>query len=494
MNGIVGMTAIAAANIGNEEQVKNCLKKIDLSSRHLLNLINDILDMSKIESGRLELHPEIMSLPEVMRALCNIVQPQTDAKQQSFGVYIRDIFCEKVLCDSVRFSQILLNLVGNAVKFTPPGGRISLKCYEEASARGENYVRLHIIVEDTGIGMTKEFLVKIFDAFAREDSRRVQKTEGTGLGMAITKYIVDAMQGTIDVQSEPGAGSKFHVVLDFEKAEEEAAQPISAEGFDLLILDSDAEFARCTAATAARAGLRADWAEEIASGLEKAKALKEDVEKTHVVLLSFQLAKTKEPVRALKAALEGGRYFLLLTAPEGGVLSQTAQEAGAWGLLHKPVFLSDLTIALARLSEKGERAAPSESSLQVDFGGKRILLAEDNELNREIAQELLSEYGLMIEEAEDGKICAEMFERSPVGYYSAILMDIRMPVMDGYAATRAIRAMEREDAKTVPIIAMSADAFTEDVERCLSCGMNAHTAKPIDMDALSKLLKKYLGD
>ncbi len=361
MNGIVGMTAIANANLDDRAQVKNCLDKISASGRHLLGLINDILDMSRIESGKLDLHPEPISLQETLEGVVTIVQPQIQTKQQVFKADHADLPCDFVLCDSVRLNQILLNLLGNSVKFTPAKGEIYLSCREEDSPLGENYVRVHFLVRDTGIGMTEEFQAKVFEAFAREDDGRVRQIEGSGLGMAITKYLVDAMHGTIGLTSESGKGTEFYLTFDFERAE-------------------------------------------------------------------------------------------------------------------------------------GERLSPATEKPQYDFRGRRALLAEDNELNREIATELLSEVGFEVKSAENGKLCLEMFASSEEGYYDVVFMDLRMPVMNGYEATAAIRALSRADAKTVPIIAMSADAFSDDIARCLESGMNAHTAKPIDIDEICKLLVKFLGE
>lgn len=359
MNAIVGLTVIASSNIDNKQSVQECLKKITTSSKHLLGIINDVLDMAKIESGKMTLNQESVSLRETMDGLVSIVQQQVRAKKQSFDVIIRDISTEHVCTDGVRLNQILLNLLSNAVKFTPEGGSIQVTVYEEASLKSEDYVRVHFLVKDNGIGMSPEFKEHVFESFEREDSGRVHRTEGTGLGMAICKYIVDAMDGEITVESEQGKGTEFHVVLDL---------------------------------------------------------LKEEISETDMVL-------------------------------------------------------------------------PKE----FDLSGRRILLAEDLELNWEVARELLSGLGLELDWAENGQICLEKFEHSEEGYYDAILMDVRMPVMGGYEAARAIRALNRADAGRIPIIAMTADAFSEDIQKSLEAGMNAHTAKPIDIQEVAKLLEKYIG-
>ena len=361
MNAIVGMTSLALDNTDNPEQVRDYLGKIALSSKHLLGLINDVLDISKIESGKMLLNLETVPLQEAVDSIVNIIQPQAAAKNQQFRVTLREILSENVRCDGVRLNQVLLNLLGNSVKFTPEQGAVELTVYQEALPEDASRVRTHFLVRDTGIGMSKEYQQVIFESFSREDNTRVRKTEGSGLGMAITKYIVDAMGGTISVHSEQGRGSEFHVAFDLERAAAPAAQ-----------------------------------------------------------------------------AADGGERT-------GGV----------------------------------------------DLKGKRILLAEDNELNWEVARELLSILELELDWAENGEICAEKFRKSPVGYYDAILMDVRMPVMDGYEATAAIRGLERADA-AVPIIAMTADAFSEDIQRCLACGMNDHLAKPIDIETVARKLKKHL--
>ena len=363
MNAIIGMTSLALDNTDDPKRVRDYLGKIALSSKHLLGLINDVLDISKIESGKMTLNVEPVSLREAMDSIVNIMQPQVTAKNQQFKAAAREILSENVCCDGVRLNQVLINLLGNAVKFTPEKGAVQLTVYQEALPEDASRVRTHFLVSDTGIGMSKEYQKVIFESFSREDNTRVRKTEGSGLGMAITKCIVDAMGGTISVRSEQGRGSEFHVVLDLEKA----AAPAASEAED-----------------------------------------------------------------------------------------------GA-----------------------------AERVNDVVLKGRRILLAEDNELNWEVARELLSILELELDWAENGEICVEKFRNSPVGHYDAIIMDVRMPVMDGYEATAAIRGLEREDAD-IPIIAMTADAFSEDIQRCLERGMNDHLAKPIDIQAVTFKLKKYL--
>ena len=361
MNAIIGMTSIAMANTHNQKQVQECLRKIELSSNHLLGLINDVLDMSKIESGKMTLNIAPISLREVMESIVNIVQPQVRAKNLQFDTDVHGILAENVRCDSVRLNQVLINLLGNSVKFTPDNGSVRVSLYQEALPEDTSRVRTHFLVSDTGIGMSREYQEKLFDSFSREDNAQVQKTEGSGLGMAITKYIVDAMDGTIAVRSELDKGTEFHVTFDLEKAKE--------------------------------------------------------------------------------------------------------QELDA--------------------AEKNEEA------VDLELKGKHILLAEDNELNWEVAKELLSDLEIELDWAENGEICVAQFKRAPVGYYDAVIMDVRMPVMNGYEATRAIRELEREDSD-IPVIAMTADAFSEDIQKCLECGMNDHLAKPIDIQEVARKLKKYL--
>ncbi len=491
MNAIVGMTSIATANIDNKDQVQNCLKKITLSSKHLLGLINDVLDMSKIESGKMTLSVEQVSLREVMDSLVSIAQPQVKLKNQQFNVSIQNISVEDVYCDSVRLNQVLLNFISNAIKFTPEGGTINVFLYEEDSPKGEDYIRVHLRVKDTGIGMSKEYQKHIFDSFSREDSTRVHKTEGTGLGMAITKFIVDAMGGTIELESEQGKGSEFHVILDLERATVPESEMILPE-WNMLVVDDDRQLCESAAETLKSIGINADWTlegEEAVKLIEKRHRQHNDY---HIVLLDWKLPGIDgiETARRIRNTAGGDIPILLISAYDWSEIEDEARAVGISGFISKPLFKSTLYHGLLSYTDKApETDAVKEN--HADLSGRKILLAEDNDLNWEIANELLSAEGLVMERAENGQVCVEKFQNSAPGFYDAILMDIRMPVMTGYEAARAIRALPRADAD-LPIIAMTADAFAEDVKKALDSGMNAHISKPIDMRELFRILDRYI--
>lgn len=494
MNAIVGMTAIATANMDNRDQVASCLRKISLSSKHLLGLINDVLDMSKIESGKLTLNLDAMCLRETVESIVSIIQPQIKIKKQSFDVFIQNVRQENVLCDGVRLNQVLLNLLSNALKFTPEGGRVTMTVSQEDSPRGEKYVRTHFIVQDTGIGMSEEFQKRIFESFAREDNTRVQRTEGTGLGMAITKYIVDEMKGTIAVSSQKDQGSCFHVTLDLEVVpEQEEAMVLPA--WDMLVVDDDEQLCRSAVDSLEEIGVRAEWALSGEQAVEMAQKRSEEGRDYHVVLLDWKIPGMDgiQIARKLRQTIGERVPILLISAYDWSDIEEEARAAGISGFISKPLFKSTLYHGLVRFAG-GEAARAEEAQEAVhDFTGVRVLLAEDNELNWEIANELLSAQGFVLDWAENGQKCVEMFEASQPGTYHLVLMDLRMPVMNGYEATRTIRAMERPDAKSIPIIAMTADAFSEDIHRCLECGMDAHVAKPLDMRELLRLLQKHLA-
>lgn len=493
MNAIVGMTAIATAHMDDPEQVQNCLKKISLSGKHLLGLINDVLDMSKIESGKMTLTVDMVSLREVMEGIVGIVQPQVKGKHQNFEVHIDRILSEDVYCDSVRLNQVLLNLLSNSVKYTQEDGVIQLSLYQEESPKGEDYVRTHIVVKDNGMGMEPEFLTKIFDSYSRADSKRVHKTEGAGLGMAITKYIIDAMEGTIDVESELGKGSQFHVTIDLEKAavkEEEMLLP----AWKMLVVDDDETLCHTAVDALASIGIQADWTLSAEKALDLVVVHHEKRDGYQIILLDWKLPEMDgiQLAREIRRRLGDDIPIILISAYDWSEFESEARDAGINGFISKPLFRSTLFYGLQKYM-RDEENLEIRAEKKISLAGHRILVAEDNSLNWEVLHELLSDTGLELEWAENGQICVEMFEQAEEGYYEAILMDVRMPVMTGYEATKKIRASKKPAGQTIPIIAMTADAFAEDIQRCLECGMNAHTAKPVNLDELLMLLRRFMG-
>lgn len=461
-----------------------------LSSKHLLGLINDVLDMSKIESGKLTLTTEIVSLRRTMEEIVSIMQPQVNTKKQNFDIHVDNIFVEDIWCDGVRLNQVLLNLLSNATKYTPEDGSICLSLVEKESPKGEDYVRIYISVKDTGIGMSQEFLGKIFESYSRADGKRIQKTEGTGLGMAITKYIVDAMEGTIDIHSELNKGTEVDVVFDVEKADT-VEMDMVLPSWNMLIVDDDEMLCKTAVNTLSSIGIEAEWTLSGEQAIDMVIEHHRKHEDYQIILLDWKLPDINgiQVAREIRRSLGEEIPILLISAYDWSDFEAEAREAGINGFIAKPLFKSTLFHSL-RQYMNGELVEEEEQ--QMDLSGLRILLAEDNELNWEVANELLSDLGVELEWAEDGKICLDKFRESPEGYYDAILMDIRMPHMTGYEATKAIRGLDHPDAMLIPIIAMSADAFSDDVHRCLECGMNAHIAKPIDIAELSRLLKRYV--
>ncbi len=488
MNAIIGMTSLAIDNANNSGQVQDYLRKIALSSKHLLGLINDVLDISKIESGKMALNIEQVSLREVMDCIVNIMQPQVKAKNQHFNAVAYEILSEDVRCDSVRLNQVLINLLGNAVKFTPENGSIQAAVYQEALPETPSRVRTHFLVSDTGIGMSKEYQKVIFESFSREDNTRVRKTEGSGLGMTITKYIVDAMDGDISVRSEQGKGSEFHVVLDLEKAAEHGMDTV-LPCWNVLVVDGDERLCTNTVHVLESIGVRAEWCVSAEQAMDRIAD-----NRCQLVLLGWKLPGMNgvEAARTIQSNFGEDRPATMLMACDWSEIADEAREAGISGFISKPLFKSTLFDALSAFAGTGvEEAAGAEKAVDLVLRGKHILLAEDNELNWEVAKEMLAVLEMELDWVENGQNCVAKFEKSPVGYYDAILMDVRMPIMDGYEATAAIRGLERKDAD-IPIIAMTADAFSEDIQKCLECGMNDHLAKPIDIQAVAYKLKKYL--
>lgn len=519
MNAIVGMTAIARAHADNPATVSDSLKKIELSAKHLLGLINDVLDMSKIESGRLALNVAPVSLPDIVENIVGIMQPQVHAKRQDFDVVVRGIRCEDVLADATRLNQVLLNLLSNAHKFTPVGGRISLIVEQlddgagagaaggaadaagtagapasgaAGTAPAPGRVRTRFTVRDTGIGMSPAFKEKIFDSFEREDTARVRKIEGTGLGMAITKRIVDEMGGDIAVESEQGVGTTFTVTVDLERAG--AQEPMALPAWSLLVVDDDRDLCESAAATLEDLGAHAEWVQSGGEAVELVEERSRGAEGFRAVLIDWQMTSMDgiACARAIRARVGSSTPILLISAYDWTEIESEARAAGIDGFVAKPLFRSTLYRALSAVAD-GPSASSEASAPEADLAGRRVLLAEDNELNWEVARELLGALGLELTWAENGHEAVDAFASSEPGTFDAVLMDIRMPEMDGYQATRAIRALSRPDAATVPVIAMTADAFSEDIERARDAGMDAHVAKPIDLRELVRTLARCLA-
>lgn len=493
MNAITGMTNIALANLDKPSKVQDCLKKISLSSTHLLGLINDVLDMSKIESGKMSLNDSDTFLPEVIDNIVNIVQPQIKAKKQRFQIRLQHISHERVCCDSLRLNQVLINILSNAVKFTPAGGSILLEIEETVSSR-DGFARFLFRVADTGIGMKSEFVRDIFSAFTRERDSRVDEIEGSGLGMAICKKIVDIMGGSIDVASEEGKGSLFTVDLSLPISsvpEEEMKLP----SVRVLVVDDDTAVCESACSLLTEMGLRVQWTDSGSRAAGLAAEALDAGDAYDVVLLERQMSGTDgvETAAAIKKA-GPGISVLLTSAYDWADMAVPAAQAGIDGFLSKPLFKSKLYYGLRKvLSGIPDLDVPDNEALPTgDFSQKRVLIVEDNEINRIIALEFLSVTGIQTHCAENGAQALTMFCDAPEGYYDLILMDVQMPVMNGYDATREIRKLHRSDAASVPIFAMTANAFSEDVDSALEAGMNCHLAKPLDSARLLAEMERYL--
>ena len=495
MNAIVGMTAIAKSHIDNREQVEECLKKIDLAGRQLLGLINDVLDMSKIESGKMNINPEPMALNEAMQGICDIIRPQLKDKKLNFDIFISGIKCENVMCDSIRLNQVLLNFLSNAIKFTPEGGSISLSLSQEESPLGDDYIRNLIEVRDTGIGMTDEFKEKVFTAFEREDNKRVHKIQGTGLGMAITKHIIDAMKGEIEVESAPGEGTAFHVTLDLKKAEP-ADGDMRLPGWRILVVDDNEDLRQSAAMTLKDLGARPDTAESGEEAVEMVKKALLENDAYYAALIDYRLDGMNgvEAASKIKEIAGDDMPVSIISAYDRSDIEDEAEKAGIKGFISKPLFRSTLYNGLSALTGEGGKggAADAKEDGVYDLKGARILLAEDQYVNAMVATTLLEEDGAVVEHAEDGEAAVSMFEASETGYYDIILMDLRMPKKNGIEAAETIRALERADAATIPIFAMTADAFAEDIRKCRDAGMNGHIAKPIDIDLLKRTVARCI--
>ena len=496
MNAIIGFTTLAVSNIDNKEMVRDYLSKILSSSNHLLSLINDILDMSRIESGKIHLEETEVSLSDVLHDLKTIISGQIHAKQLELYMDAMDVTNEDVYCDKTRLNQILLNLLSNAIKFTPAGGMISVRLKQYPGTQRERQL-YEIRVKDNGIGMSEDFVQKLFSPFERERSSTVSRTQGTGLGMAITKNIVDMMGGNIEIQTEQGKGTEFIVRLPLRtQSKHHRVEKIAAlEGLKALVIDDD--FNTCDSVTKmlAKVGMRSEWTLSGKEAVLRARHSIELGDAFHAYIIDWRLPDMNgiEVTRQIRS-LGDDTPIIILTAYDWSEIEAEARAAGVNAFCAKPIFMSDIRDTLmTAIGQKQDRTdddiLPAASS---DFRGRSILLVEDNELNSEIAMAILNEYGFQVHTAENGAEAVEKIRNSAPGDYELVLMDIQMPVMNGYEAAKQIRALDDPALAEITILAMTANAFDEDRKKALKCGMDGFLSKPIVIEELIHTLQTNL--
>ena len=494
MNAIIGFTSLAATHIDNREQVLDYLKKISTSSQHLLSLINDVLDMSRIESGKVKIEEKAVHLPDLVHDVRSIIQPNVAAKRLSLFIDTMDIEDEDIITDPLRLNQILLNILSNAIKFTPTGGMISIRIAQKNGAP-KGCVCYEFRIKDNGIGMSEEFQKHIFEEFSREESSTVSGIQGTGLGMSITKNIVDLMGGTIALTSEPGKGSEFIVTLCFTRSGQKAEpkQLPQLEGLRALVADDDTNTCLNVSTMLSKIGMRPEWTISGKEAVIRTKYAVEQGDEFSVYIIDWLIPDMNgiEIVRQIRKVIGNRCPIIILTAYDWADIEDEARAAGVTAFCEKPLFLSELRRVLAE-PFRAEPASKPAQPTAADLKGKKLLLVEDNELNREIALEILKEAGFVVDTAEDGAVAVQKIEQAAPGQYDLILMDIQMPNLDGYEATRQIRALPDAEKASIPIFAMTANAFEEDRQNALEAGMNGHIAKPLDVPHLLRVLADAL--
>lgn len=493
MNAIIGFTSLAASHVDNKEKVKEYLSKISTSSEHLLSLINDILDMSRIESGKVKINENPLHLPELLHDIRTIVQPNITSKQLDFLIDTVDVKNEDIIADKLRLTQILLNILSNGIKFNRTGGTISLRIRQLKSAP-TGYGNYQFIIRDTGIGMKPEFQEHIFESFTREETSTVSGIQGTGLGMAITKNIVDMMGGTITVKSEEGQGSEFTVNLTFKLCgEAKSYEKIEQlQGLKVLVADDDTDTCLSISGMLTEIGMRSEWTVSGKEAVIRAKHSMEMGDEFYAYIIDWLMPDMNgiETVRRIRRVIGDSSPIIILTAYDWSDIEEEAKEAGVTAFCEKPLFMSQLRELLTNPVPKTKEPEKREWI----YNGKRILLVEDNELNQEIAQTILEDAGFMVETANDGVEAVKKMEQAVPGQYDLILMDIQMPVMNGYEAAKQIRSLKNRETASVPIVAMTANAFEEDREKSYEAGMNGYLAKPVSAEALINTIDKIMKD
>ncbi len=497
MNAIIGMTAIAGKYLEDKERVEDCLRKITVSSRHLLSLINEVLDMSKIESGKIDLAEEEVNLSDLIGNLVTMIRPAMQERKHNLDVHIANVEHEHVIGDTMRMQQIFMNILGNSAKYTNPGGDIEMEINEKASnMRG--YGCYEFVFRDNGIGMSKEFLEKLFEPFARAEDSRISKIEGTGLGMTIARNIARRMNGDIEVESEIGKGTKFVVTLILKLVDTEEPDTEKLMDLPVLVADDDKSAGEMTCLILENIGMKGEY---VLSGKEAVQRVWERHQSNQdyfAVILDWKMPEMDgiETARAIRERVGPDVPIIILSAYDWSTVEVEARRAGVNGFISKPLFKSRLVYLFNQIAgkDKNKELPEDESFTKMKLNGKRVLLVEDNEINREIAEEIIGETGVTVESAENGREALEKFEKSDANYYDMILMDIQMPIMNGYEAVEAIRRLPRKDAAEIPIIAMTANAFSEDIQRSKNAGMNEHITKPLDIGQLMKCLETWIGE